>query len=104
MSLYQKAVNWLTTPWPTAVTADKVFIQIGHVLGGYAIALTTMYFGGPLWLGAVLTEMWAIPKEFWFDYKYESAAVRGSSPLDFSMYQVGLGLAALMWFIKGGTN
>jgi hypothetical protein len=71
-----------------------VFIQIGHLLGGYAIVLTLYHFYPHLWLGAVVVESWAVPKEFWFDYKYEDAATRGSSPLDFAMYQVGLALAA----------
>lgn len=29
-------------------------------------------------------------KEFWYDFKYEDAATRGSSLLDFSMYMAGL--------------
>lgn len=100
MSLYARLAAWLSEPWSSAENADRVFIQIGHVLGGFGIALTTMYFGHPLWLGATLVEAWAVPKEFWFDYKYEDAAQRGSSPLDFSMYQVGLGLAALASLLK----
>ncbi len=100
MRLYSKVVSWLSTPWATAENADRVFIQIGHILGGYAIAVTAMYFGHPFWVGALLTEVWAVPKEFWFDYKYENATQRGSSPLDFSMYQVGLGLAYLMTLLK----
>lgn len=95
MSVYQKLVTWLSTSWPTAENSDRVFIQIGHILGGYAITVTAMLHGHPWWVGLILTEAWAAPKEFWFDYKYENAATRGSSPLDFSMYQVGMLLALL---------
>jgi hypothetical protein len=100
MSLYSKLSSWLATPWPSAELADRIFIQIAHILGGYSIALTAMYFGSPLWFGVILVEAWAVPKEFWFDYKYENAAQRGSSLLDFSMYQVGLILAALLSSLK----
>lgn len=100
MGLYAKLVSWLSTPWPLAENADRVFIQLGHVLGGYSIAMTAMYFGHPLWVGATLVQVWAVPKEFWWDYRFENAAQRGSSPLDFSMYQVGLGLAMLISFLK----
>jgi hypothetical protein len=100
MSLYSKLSGWLSTPWTSAELADKVFIQIGHILGGYGIALTTLYFGHALWIAAVLVQVWAVPKEFWFDYKYENAAQRGSSPLDFSMYQVGLALAIIISFLR----
>lgn len=96
MSLYAKAVSWLSTPWTTAENADRVFIQLGHVLGGYAIFLTAFAHGLPLWACAALVEVWAVPKEFVFDYLVEDAAQRGSSPLDFSMYQVGLLLALLL--------
>jgi hypothetical protein len=100
MSLYSKTKSWLSASWPTAENADKVFIQIGHILGGYAIAMTALYFGRPFWMAALLVETWAIPKEFWFDYKYESASQRGSSFLDFSMYQIGLGLVYLVSLLK----
>lgn len=96
MSLYYKLKTWLSAPWPTAENADRVFIQIGHILGGYAIALTAIHHGLPFWAGALLVEVWAVPKEFWFDYKYENAGQRGSSPLDFAMYQVGLALVLLL--------
>lgn len=96
MTLLNKLKIWLATSWLTAKNADRVFIQIGHILGGYSIALTANHFHAPLWLCALLVEAWAIPKEFWFDYRFEDAATRGSSPLDFAMYQVGLAIAALV--------
>jgi hypothetical protein len=95
VSLYAKAVAWLSTPW-AAENADRVFIQIGHVLGGAVIFLLAFVHGLPLWACAGLVEAWAVPKEFVFDYLVEDAAQRGSSPLDFSMYQVGLALAFLL--------
>jgi hypothetical protein len=33
--------------------------------------------------------VFAAVKEFWYDYKYETPDVRGSSLLDFSMYCAG---------------
>ena len=35
-------------------------------------------------------------KEFWYDYKYETAEERGSSLLDFTMYAVGLSLGLFL--------
>lgn len=96
MSLFIRLKTWLSQPWTTAENSDRVFIQIGHILGGYAIALTGYHFYPHLWLGALLVQVWAVPKEYWFDFVYEDAAQRGSSNLDFSMYQVGLGLALLV--------
>lgn len=93
MNPISKLKAWLSTPWTTAENADRVFIQIGHILGGYAIVFTTFHFYPHLWLGAILTEVWALSKEFWFDVKYEKASVRGSSLLDFIFYQIGLLLA-----------
>lgn len=96
MNLFNKLRAWLSSPWTTAENADKVFIQIGHVLGGYAIALTGYHFYPHLWLAPVLVNAWAVPKEWWFDFRYENAATRGSSLLDFIMYEVGLALAMLV--------
>jgi hypothetical protein len=96
VNLYSKLKAWLAIPWTTATNADRAFIQVGHILGGYSIAMSANHFHAPLWLCAVLVQVWAVPKEFWFDYRYEDAATRGSSPLDFSMYQVGLAFAALV--------
>lgn len=90
----EKIKAWLSAPWQ-AKNVDRVFIQIGHIVGGYAIFLTALHHGYPAWLSAALVEVWSVPKEFWFDVKYESASVRGSGLLDFSMYQVGLLLSIL---------
>lgn len=96
MNLFVRLKKWISSPWTTAQNSDRVFIQIGHLLGGYAIVLTAYFFYPHLWLGPLLVNAWAIPKEFWFDYKYEDAATRGSSPLDFAMYNVGMLLALLV--------
>jgi hypothetical protein len=96
MNLYTKIKTWLGRPWPTALNVDRAFIQVGHVVGGYAIVLTGYHFYPHLWLAPLLVNAWAGPKEFWFDYRYEDAATRGSSPLDFSMYNLGLLLAMLV--------
>lgn len=96
MNLFTQLKNWLEAPWPAALNADRVFIQVGHILGGYAIVFTAFHFYPHLWLGLLLTEAWALPKEFWFDIKYEKATIRGSSLLDFLMYQVGAVLVALV--------
>ncbi len=39
--------------------------------------------------------LWATAKEFWYDYEFESPAVRGSSLLDWSMYVAGTILGVL---------
>lgn len=43
--------------------------------------------------------LWATVKEFWYDYHYETADVRGSSLLDFSMYCAGTILAVVLTLI-----
>lgn len=68
--------------------------QLGHFAGGLATIFgSKVLFGATWWALAGLAGVAAL-KEFWFDYKYESTEVRGSSLLDFSMYIVG-GLVAL---------
>jgi hypothetical protein len=79
--------TWIVAHW------TSILAQIGHFLAGYAFILTGYRFGSAP-LGGALLEVWAIPKEFWFDYKYEDAATRGSSVLDFAMYQVGAAVGA----------
>lgn len=38
-------------------------------------------------------------KEFWYDYHYETADERGSSPVDFTFYVLGL----VIGFASGGS-
>lgn len=85
----------------TGIT-PKLFNQIsqmGHAAGGAAIVLTFAL----LWrasyapfvgLGAVALA--AGVKEFWYDYKYESTEVRGSSMEDFEFYMIGASAATLV--------
>lgn len=66
--------------------------QIAHVAVAYAVVLSLLLVLGPgslYWLIPVSVGAAAI-KEFWYDEKYESASVRGSSLEDFLWYCVGI--------------
>jgi hypothetical protein len=101
---------WLKVPWLWIKTIGLalglwaknhwagLLAQIGHFLAGYAFALTGYRFHH-VWISGVLLEVWAIPKEFWFDYKYEDAVTRGSSPLDFALYQIGFVVGCLVIYL-----
>ena len=72
--------------------------QLGHFAGGAAIVLA---FGvarhvapWPVY-GFVLVLVLAAIKEFWYDEKFETTEVRGSSGEDFLFYMVGAGAALL---------
>jgi hypothetical protein len=78
--------------------------QFAHVGMAYAITLSVLLIGN----GAVL--YWYLPvavglaaaKEFWYDYKFESPEVRGSSLVDFTFYLVGISAATIFWMLIGG--
>jgi hypothetical protein len=73
--------------------------QLGHFAGGAAIVLATVVlwhdsrapFAG--FIGVLLA---AGVKEFWYDEKYESVEVRGSSLEDFAFYVIGAGAAMIV--------
>jgi hypothetical protein len=48
------------------------------------------------WWGVLAVAIFAAIKEFLYDQKYESPAVRGSNWKDFGFYQVGSVLTALL--------
>jgi hypothetical protein len=78
--------------------------QLGHFAGGAALVLATVVlwrdahapFAG--FAGVCLA---VALKEFWYDYKYESTEVRGSSAEDFSFYLLGAGAAAIVALVRG---
>jgi hypothetical protein len=77
--------------------------QLGHFAGGAAITLATVV----LWhnyyapfAGASIVALAAAVKEFWFDERFESAEVRGSSAEDFFLYLLGAGAAAIVALVR----
>lgn len=82
----------LTNKWMNDAT---VLAQIGHVLGGYSLVMTTAYLSNnshawTLFFAALLVA-YAGVKEFWYDAKYEiPVQTWKDNLLDFSMYVVGL--------------
>jgi hypothetical protein len=88
---------------PTATITINKFIsdftgQFAHASAGY-IAINnakrhTSHRMALLITGVAIAA--AAFKEFYWDYKYEDAATRGSSVLDFSMYMVGIVLGWLL--------
>lgn len=77
------------------VAAYKIidtYAQRLHFMGGsIAVAYPAHWFG-------IHSMFWTVPitlvacaiKEFWYDYKYESKILRGSSAKDFSYYTLGV--------------
>jgi hypothetical protein len=73
--------------------------QLGHFAGGSAIVLAIVVVSHQKWYavwGFLVVAMLAGIKEFWYDEKYETAEVRGSSAEDFLFYLLGAGLAMLV--------
>lgn len=74
--------------------------QFAHALLG-----STLVFGTLLLAPHYLPVVYAMfltgtaVKEFWYDYRYEDAATRGSSLLDFACYQGGAVGAYLIYLI-----
>jgi hypothetical protein len=89
---------------PGQVVDERTFnlvSQLGHFAGGLACAWGSYTFWGQhgaLWSLLVLAALVGV-KEFWWDNKYESAEVRGSNLLDWSMWMAGSAVANLaVWF------
>ena len=73
--------------------------QMGHFAGGAAIVLAIVVVSHQRWYsvyGFLLVALLAGVKEFWYDEKYETTEVRGSSVEDFLFYLLGAGLAVLV--------
>lgn len=62
-----------------------------------ALSLWGHYVPSLRWYGYAAAGVFAAWKEFWFDPKYEGAAIRWSGVIDFAGYCAGLGLVALVW-------
>lgn len=77
--------------------------QNSHWLAGTTWVFgTIILFGAQYLLYSVLAAVFlAALKEFWYDYKYETKEVRGSSIEDFMFYLVGLLIALLLYIYWG---
>ena len=76
--------------------------QLGHAAGGLAASWGAYMFWswhGALWSILALAILVGI-KEWWWDNKYETAEVRGSNLLDWSMWMAGSVVANLAIFVK----
>jgi len=69
--------------------------QAAHVFFAAFVVLAFAHYGLAI-LGGMLMFIFAALKEFWYDYHFESVAVRGSSARDFAFYLVGIALAGLV--------
>jgi len=74
--------------------------QNAHMLFGALMVFLPTYIFGPdaLWYGMALFFAFAMVKEFWYDEKYETEEVRGSSIKDFIFYMIGAILGLLVYF------
>lgn len=75
--------------------------QTAHTATTYSISYTLASKWG--WkgygVGAVGCVLYAAIHEFWFDPKYESPLTRGSDLQDFAFLCLGVGLAALIYWL-----
>jgi hypothetical protein len=83
----------------------KLFNQIaqaGHFAGGAAIVfglVVLTHHHSFAWPAFLIVLALAGVKEFWYDEKYETAEVRGSSVEDFVFYAFGAGFAAILSYV-----
>jgi hypothetical protein len=75
--------------------------QLNHVLAGTTWIWGTALFFGEHWLFLYAGVFAAAIKEFWYDERYESPEIRGSSFQDFIFYCVGLFGAVWIYWLKG---
>lgn len=78
--------------------------QFAHAGVAYAITLSVLMSLGleAMWWFVPIAVALAAVKEFWYDYKYESAEARGSSLEDFSFYMSGV-VGALLFYVVIGV-
>ena len=80
----------------------EVAAQFAHFFSAYAIVFTLGHFfeyRGLFW-GALGMSIWAFVKEFLFDLKREIPLLRGSSFVDFVVYEAGV-VAAILVGVPG---
>ncbi len=78
--------------------------QAGHFACGMLCVFGPAYLFGHSYsyCGAGAITLYALAKEFWWDEKYESTEVRGSSLEDFIFYVLGAaGALLLQWAVLG---
>lgn len=70
----------------------EIFDTVSQSAHFFSAAFVVYLFNGNPWVAAMLVALTAV-KEWWYDYKYESAAVRGSSIEDAIFYWLGIAAA-----------
>ena len=73
--------------------------QLAHVFSGICFGFFPAHFGLSLWIVVPLWLAVFAAKEFWYDYRYESAAVRGSSLKDFCFCVLGLAMGVGLYVV-----
>ena len=72
-----------------------------HVFSGISLGFFPAHFGLSLWIVVPFWLAVFAAKEFWYDYRYEIAAVRGSSVKDFLFQILGLAIGVGLFYLKG---
>jgi VanZ family protein len=74
--------------------------QNAHLCFGALMVFVPTYIFGPgaLWYAMALFLVYALVKEFWYDERYETVEVRGSSLKDFLFYMLGAALGLVVYF------
>ncbi len=80
-------------------TFDSVS-QNGHLLAGSWSVFMPIALFGVRWqfVGAAMMTMFALWKEFWYDERYETPDVRGSSLEDFLHYVAGVVVSMMVYW------
>ena len=73
----------------------EIFNTVSQSAHFFSAAFVTYLFNGNPWVAALLVALTAI-KEWWYDYKYESVTVRGSSVEDAIFYWLGIAAAIVL--------
>ena len=77
------------------MSTDPSFDTVSQSAHFFSGAFVIHVFHGN-WKIIVIAVILAAIKEFWYDYHYESAEVRGSSLKDFVFYCLGIAAGAIL--------
>jgi hypothetical protein len=83
--------------WKT-ITGDPSFDAVSQLAHASLAAFLVLAAHGNWWVvGTVIA--FAMFKEFWWDYRFETEVCRGSSPRDFGFYMAGVAIGLLATLI-----
>ena len=72
--------------------------QMTHLLGGLCFAWGSALWLGRPWIGCAVCLAWAVPKELWWDVKYEPDTYAGGL-VDLAFYALGAALGTGLTYL-----